>query len=101
MSDEIKQLVKEAVHQELIKEGKALRYTKRFQNHYISTQQAPLVNRIEKSVEDKIRALQTELETLKTARVNKATLKRPRGEYYDDDEDGAMEYDDFNSDGHW
>jgi hypothetical protein len=71
MGDEIKQLVQEAVRNELENEGKQLRYTKRFQSHYIATQQPPLVNRIEKTVEEKIKSLHNELAALKTARLNK------------------------------
>jgi len=83
MKEELRKLVREAVHEELVQEGKALRYTKRFQNHYISTQQPLLVQRIEKSVEDRIKTMQNELAALRTTRLNKTTQRRRH------DEDGS------------
>jgi hypothetical protein len=76
MTEEIKQLVKESVHQELLNETKALRYTKRFRNYYLTTQQPPLVEKIEKTVEDKIHLLKTELDALRTAGLKKVPQRR-------------------------
>lgn len=76
MAEEIKKLVKEAVQQEMDNEGKTYHYTKRFQNHLKTTKQETLVNRIEKSVEEKIKQLENEVVELRNAKLNRAKSKK-------------------------
>jgi hypothetical protein len=87
MSEEIKQLITETVHQELLNETKALRYTKRVRNHYLTTQQPPLVEKIEKTVEEKLHSLKVELDALKASGLK--ALPHRRKEFDDDEESAA------------
>jgi hypothetical protein len=88
MSEEIKQLITETVRQELLNETKALRYTKRVRNHYLTTQQPPLVEKIEKTVEEKLHSLKVELDALKASGLKALPHRRKE---FDDDEEIATE----------
>jgi hypothetical protein len=78
LAEEIKKLVREAVQQEMDSEGKRNHYTKRFQNHLKATKQETLVNRIEKSVEEKIKQLENEVVELRNAKLNRAKSMKYR-----------------------
>lgn len=85
MGDELKKLVRDAVHDEMVADGHAQHYTKRFMNKLMATKQETLVDRIEKQVADKIEKLQKELEELRDQKVKKPK-KSANGH---DDEDTA------------
>lgn len=93
LAEEIKKLVKEAVQQEMDNEGKTYHYTKRFQKHLKTTKEDSLVNRIEKTVEEKIKQLENEVTELRKVKLNKGKKYRTLDDL--DDEDGV------NRDGQW
>jgi hypothetical protein len=57
------------VHDQLVAEGETRHYTKRFQNKLLSLKKDHLVEKIEKSVAEKIYAIHKELEDLKDNKV--------------------------------
>lgn len=87
INEDLKKLVREVVHQEMLADGHAQHYTKRFQNKLLATKQETLVSKIEKSVGDKIAQLQKELEDLKEQKVKGKKKKmglRDSGDNFDE-----------------
>lgn len=78
MGTELAQLVRDSVHQELVADGRAQHYTRRFQQKVIRDKEEPLVDRIERAVGDKIAALQKELEALKQKKLRRFTKNSKR-----------------------
>lgn len=92
----IKGAVREAVKEEIIKDGKSMHYTNRVQNLILSRHEQPLTERIEKRVEEKIQKLVEELTNLKM-RARHIVKKKKRLFYdsSDDDDDDEEATDGF------
>jgi uncharacterized protein YdcH (DUF465 family) len=85
INEDLKKLVREVVHQEMIADGQAQHYTRRFQNKLLATKQETLVDKIEKVVGQKIQEMQKEIEELKEQKVKGKKKKNPLRESFDED----------------
>lgn len=74
----MKKVVRDAVHSEMLADGRAQHYTKRFMKKMIQDKESLLVDRIEQAVGQKIATLQKELQALKAKKLRRFKRKSKR-----------------------
>ncbi|RYH14256.1 hypothetical protein EON65_33910 [archaeon] len=65
----MKQLVRDTVHSEMLRDGKSHHYTQRVQKLILDKHEEVLAKKIEKTLENKVAMLQNELEKLKASKL--------------------------------
>ncbi len=89
INEDLKKLVREVVHEEMIADGQAQHYTRRFQNKLLATKQETLVSKIEKAVAEKIQLLQKEIEDLKEQKVKNKKKRNALRDSLDANDEGG------------
>lgn len=87
IENELRTLVRDAVDHEMTANAKAQHYTRRFQAKMNQRHTEPLVEKVEKSVAERIASLQLELETLRKKKLKKYAKLHGLGNHENEDDD--------------